>query len=566
MRPLDPALLRRAPALRAYLAALGVLGAASAGLILAQAVLLSAMITRAALGGAGQHELAGSLRFLLAVVAARALVAWLTARAGVRASAGARAQLRSALLAGALRRGPAWLAGERAGELALTATTGLDALDGYVTRYLPQLVLAVLVPVALLARVAWADPTSALTMGLTLPLIPVFMVLIGKTAQQRMQSQWALLGQLSGHFLDIVEGLPTLRVFGRARAQVEAVRRVTDRYRAETMSTLRIAFLSALVLELLATLSVALVAVSIGLRLVQGRLDLQTALLVLLLAPEVYLPLRQVGMAFHACADGLEAAARAMDIAVDEPDTALSTAASGTDPAASTATVRLPLPPHVRVCDLTVRYPGRDLPALTGVSFDVAAGAVVALTGPSGIGKSTVLAALLGFVPAAPGTVCVDGHHPAELDRAATAWVPQRPRLPGRTVAEVVRLGSESASDTVVRRALADVGADFVRRLDDEVGEDGIGLSTGQRRRLALARALLRVRSGARLVLLDEPSEGLDAEAEAAVRTLIGELAGSATVVLVTHSAALASIADRTVSLAVPAATRTQTHPTGVPA
>lgn len=559
MRPLDPALLRRAPALRAYLTALGVLGAASAGLILAQAVLLSSMIARAALGGAGQHELRGSLLALLAVVAARALVAWLTARAGVRASAGARAQLRSALLTGALHRGPAWLAGERPGELAVTATTGLDALDGYVTRYLPQLVLAVLVPVALLARVAWADPTSAVTMGLTLPLIPVFMVLIGTTAQQRMKSQWALLGRLSGHFLDIVEGLPTLRVFGRARAQVEAVRRVTDRYRAETMSTLRVAFLSALVLELLATLSVALVAVSIGLRLVQGRLDLQTALLVLLLAPEVYLPLRQVGMAFHACADGLEAAARAMDVAVDEPEAAPAVA-SGTESAGATATARLPRPPHVRVRDLTVCYPGRDLPALGSLSFDVAPGEVVALVGPSGAGKSTVLAALLGFVPTPPGAVCVDGHHPAELDRAATAWVPQRPRLPGRTVAEVVRLGSESASDAAVRRALADVGADFVRRLDEEVGEDGIGLSTGQRRRLALARALLRVRSGARLVLLDEPSEGLDAEAEAAVRTLIGELAGSATVVLVTHSAALASTADRTVPLAAPVATRAQTQ------
>ncbi len=314
MKPVDPAIVRRAPALRGYLATLGGLAVLSAALIVAQASLLAAAIAPVVVSDADLADRSGVLVALALVLAARAVVTWAGSRAGVRTSALVRAQLRAVLLQGALRRGPAWLARERPGELAVTATSGLDAMDGYVTRYLPQLVLASILPVFLLARVAFADLTAAAILAVTLPLIPVFMVLVGSAAQTRMRSQWALLGRLSGHFLDVVEGLPTLRVFHRAKAQVAVVRRVTDRYRRETMATLRIAFLSALVLELLATLSVALVAVSIGLRLVNGHLSLETALLVLLLAPEIYLPVRAVGMAFHASADGLEAATRAVSI------------------------------------------------------------------------------------------------------------------------------------------------------------------------------------------------------------------------------------------------------------
>ncbi|HSP36921.1 MAG TPA: thiol reductant ABC exporter subunit CydD [Frankiaceae bacterium] len=576
MKPVDAAVVRRAPALRGYLVHLGGLAVVSAVLIVAQASLLAAAIAPVVVSDAGLGQQSHVLLALAGVLAARVLIGWLGARAGVRASVKVRAELRSVLLAGALRRGPAWLANEKPGELAVAATSGLDALDGYVTRYLPQLVLATVLPVVLLARVAVADLTAATILAVTLPLIPVFMVLIGYSAQAKMQSQWVLLGRLSGHFLDIVEGLPTLRVFGRAKAQVEAVRRVTDRYRRETLATLRIAFLSALVLELLATLSVALVAVSIGLRLVQGHLDLATALLVLLLAPEIYLPLRAVGMAFHASADGLESATRAVSVAADADNVAAITGAGEPATMATTATAagKPAEPPAVSLHHVQFTYPGRTVPALDDVSLTISPGEMLALTGRSGAGKSTLFSVLLGFVRPDVGDVEVGGHSvpggdsvsdgdSVSRERPATAWVPQQPRLPGRTVAEVLRLGDPRAGDAQLRDALADVGADFVASLDDEVGSDGTRFSTGQRRRLALARALLHVRAGARLLLLDEPSEGLDPAAEAGVAELLEHLRGTATVLLVTHSTALARLADRRVELS-PAGARPTAGPRAV--
>ncbi|MGI5418377.1 thiol reductant ABC exporter subunit CydD [Actinomadura luteofluorescens] len=544
MKPLDPRLLRHARTTRPFLAASVLLGAATAGLIIAQATLLAGMLTRAFLHGASLGDLRTPLLLLLAVVLGRTLVAWLQEVAAHRSSAAVKSQLRGRLLAHALTLGPRWLSGERSGELATLATRGIDALDDYFSRYLPQLVLAMIVPVAVGARILLGDWLSAVTIAATLPLIPVFAILVGLTTRRRMDRQWRTLSLLSAHFLDVVAGLPTLKIFGRARAQADRIREITGRHRRATMSTLRIAFLSALVLEVLSTLSVALVAVSIGLRLVEGGLGLETALLVLILAPEAYLPLRQVGAQYHASVEGLTAAARIFEVLETPPPPA------GTRrdvPDTGRATLRLD--------GVTVTYPGRDVPALADFSLTVHPGETVALVGPSGAGKSTVLAVLLGFVRPDSGRVLVDWDDLADLSpdawRERIAWVPQRPHLFAGSVAANIRLGRPDASDAEVREAARAANAlGFVDALpsgfDTTLGDRGAGLSAGQRQRIALARAFLR---DAPLLLLDEPTSNLDTESEAAVLDAVHRLAESRTVILVAHRPALAAMADRTVPI-----------------
>ncbi|MBQ1160735.1 cysteine ABC transporter permease, partial [Streptomyces sp. A73] len=305
MKPVDPRLLRYARATRVFLIAAVALGLAGAGLVVAQAVLLADVIVGAYRHGEFER---GALLLLAAVSLARGLVSWLTELAAHRSGAAVKSQLRVRLLERATTLGPGFLTTQRTGELTTLATRGVDALDDYFARYLPQLGLAVVVPVAVLARIVTADWISAAIIVVTLPLIPVFMALIGWATQSRMDRQWKLLARLSGHFLDVVAGLPTLKVFGRAKAQADNIRTITADYRRATLRTLRLAFLSSFALELLATISVAIVAVSIGTRLVHGDLDLHTGLMVLILAPEAYLPLRQVGTHYHAAAEGLAAA------------------------------------------------------------------------------------------------------------------------------------------------------------------------------------------------------------------------------------------------------------------
>jgi thiol reductant ABC exporter CydD subunit len=540
VKPLDPRLLRHARTTRAYLALSVALGTATAGLIIAQATLLAGMISRAFRGGASLAALRTPVLLLLAVVAARALVVWAQEVAAHRSSAAVKSQLRGRLLDRAVRHGP--LPGARSGELATVVTRGIDALDGYFSRYLPQLVLAVVVPLAVGLRILLGDRLSALIVALTLPLIPVFAILVGLTTRARMDRQWRTLTRLAGHFLDVVAGLPTLKVFGRARAQARTIREVTDRHRRATMATLRVAFLSALVLELLATLSVALVAVSVGLRLVNGEIGLRTALLVLILAPEAYLPLRQVGAQYHASAEGLTAATRIFEVIetpVPEPGTR-------TD---------VPSRSAIRLEGVTVRHDERAVPALDDFSLTVRPGETLALTGPSGAGKSTLLAVLLGFARPGEGRVLVGGTDLAAFDpdawRAHVAWLPQRPYLIAGTVAANIRLGRAGATDADVRRAARAAGAlEFVsalpRGFETPIGEGGTGLSAGQRQRIALARVFLR---DAPLVLLDEPTANLDADSEAVVVEAIRHLATDRTVVLVAHRPALAALASRTVRI-----------------
>ncbi|UZI30063.1 thiol reductant ABC exporter subunit CydD [Streptomyces sp. VB1] len=541
MKPIDPRLLHYARATRLFLAAVVALGLVGALLVIAQAMLIAEIVVGGFEGGLTVTALRTPLLLLAAVALGRAFVAWLTELAAHRASAAVKSELRGRLLERAARLGPDWLSGQRTGSLVALATRGIDALDDYFARYLPQLGLAVVVPVAVLARIVTEDWVSAAIIVVTLPLIPLFMILIGWATQSRMDRQWQLLSRLSGHFLDVVAGLPTLKVFGRAKAQAESIRTITSDYRRATLRTLRIAFLSSFALELLATLSVALVAVTIGMRLVHGELDLYTGLVVLILAPEAYLPIRQVGAQYHAAAEGLSAA--------EEIFTVLETAprASGTED--------VPDALRLELADVTVRHEGRTGPSLDAASLTVEPGETVALVGPSGVGKSTLLHVLLGFAAPDEGRVRVGGRDLEDLDlerwRSRIAWVPQRPHLFADTIAENVRLARPDADDEAVLAALRDAGAyDFVAALPDgmrtALGEDGAGLSAGQRQRLALARAFLADRP---LLLLDEPTASLDGESEAGIVDAVRRLAAGRTVLLVVHRPALLAVADRVVAL-----------------
>lgn len=541
VKPIDPRLVRYARATRFFLAAVVGLGLVGAALVIAQAMLIAEIVVGGFEDGLTVTELRTPLLLLAAVAVGRALVAWLTELAAHRASAAVKSELRGRLLERAAQLGPGWLSGQRTGSLVALATRGVDALDDYFARYLPQLGLAVVVPVAVLARIVTEDWVSAAIIVVTLPLIPLFMILIGWATQSRMDRQWQLLSRLSGHFLDVVAGLPTLKVFGRAKAQAESIRTITSQYRRATLRTLRIAFLSSFALELLATLSVALVAVTIGMRLVHGELDLYTGLVVLILAPEAYLPIRQVGAQYHAAAEGLSAAEEIFAVLETEPR------AGGTEDVPDSTRLELE--------DVTVRHEGRTDPSLDAASLTVEPGETVALVGPSGVGKSTLLNVVLGFAVPDEGHVRVGGRDLAALDlerwRSRIAWVPQRPHLFAGTIAENVRLARPDADDEAVAAALREAGAyDFVAELPDGertlLGEDGAGLSAGQRQRLALARAFLADRP---LLLLDEPTASLDGETEAGIVEAVRRLAAGRTVLLVVHRPALLAVADRVVTL-----------------
>ena len=554
-RAVDRRLLRYAGAARAHLVLTVALGLVGTGLILAQTGLLARALAVAARGDTAA-SLSGTLAALLVVVVARAAVSYGGEVAALRAAATVKSQLRRALTIRSLRLGPVWLGGQRAGEITTLSTKGLDGLDSYFARYLPQLVLAVLVPIAVLARVAVADWISAVIIAVTLPLIPLFAVLVGWHTKAQTRKQWRLLATLGGHFLDVVEGLPTLKVFGRARVQEQVIAEVTEDYRAATMATLRVAFLSALVLELSAAVATALVAVEVGLRLLYGHVGYETALLVLLLTPEAFVPLRAVGAQFHASMEGVAAAGRVFEI--------LDTATPGEPQARRAATAACSASAdlrtqYIRLNGVTVAYPGRRRPALDGVSLTIAPGDRIVLTGPSGAGKSTLLALLLRFIAPAAGTIEL-GDDGAGGDLAATdirqwrtqiAWVPQQPYLFTGTAADNIALGQAGASRNAIGRAARLAGAaDFIEELpagyDTPLGERGLRLSAGQRQRIALARAFLR---DAPLLLLDEPAAHLDPAAARLIGTAIDTALPDRTVILVSHGRGWAGGGGRIINL-----------------
>ena len=541
--PLDPRLVRRARATLPFLAGLCVVGVATALLILAQAWLLSRGVSSVF----AAHHLDGVAMWcglLAAVFCGRACLAWLQESLAHRASASVKSQLRRDILQARLSRPTD--ATMPSGTLISLMTTGLDALDGYYSKYLPQLVLAVIVPAVLATAIGLNDLTSLVIVVVTIPLIPVFMALIGWRTEAAVAKRFKVATRLANHFADLVAGLPTLQVFGRARAQLEGLRRTEAANRSETMRTLRISFLSSFVLELLATLSVALVAVTVGFRVAAGGMDLRTSLFILILAPEVFLPVRQVGVLFHDAADGMAAA-----------EVSFGLIESGR-PTAPKSDVEIASPREVPVVisGLTHTYEGTDRAAPDGLSLRIEPGSVVALVGHSGGGKTTALSCVLGFIDPDSGSILVGDRELIGADesvwqswRRQLAYVPQVPAMMAGTVAENIRLGCSDTPEAMLRDALDRCGAAAIP-LNKRIDDDAEGLSAGERRRVALARALVRVEQAeAGLLVLDEPTAGLDADTEATVLEAVR--ASGASVLVVSHRRNIIAAADVVVDLEV---------------
>jgi ATP-binding cassette subfamily C protein CydD len=537
---LDRRLLAQARATRLALAlsvGLGLLGGVT---IVGQAFLLSRVVSQVFLQGAGLADVQPLLFALLALALVRAALTWgsevAAARVAIRVKGGLRRRLDAHLLA----LGPAYAHGERSGELATTAVEGIEALDAYFREYLPQLALAALVPLAVLLFVFPLDWVSGLVLLLTAPLIPLFMVLIGDTADALTRRQWTSLSRMSAHFLDVLQGLTTLKLLGRSREQVTTIARISGQFREATMGVLRVAFLSALVLELVATISTAVVAVQVGLRLLYGHLAFEQAFFVLLLAPEFYLPLRQLGARFHAGMEGVAAAERIYSILdFRSPSCDFKGAAPPLSPAP--------------ICfeDVHYAYDDGQRPALKGLSFELRPGETLALVGPSGAGKSTVAHLLLRFVEPDRGRIVVGDTPLADLPPAAwrerVAWVPQSPYLFHGSVADNIRVGRPEATLAEVEQAARLAHAhEFVAALpqgyDTPLGERGARLSGGEAQRIALARAFLK---DAPLLVLDEATAHLDPEVEDLVQAALARLLQGRTAILIAHRLNTVLRADR---------------------
>jgi len=544
--PLDRRLLREAPAIRRFLTGACGLAAISALLVIVWAELIGRIVDRVFLHGGDLASISRLLTALVAIAALRAAIGWALETSGQATSRQVRGRLRRRALERIFLARPAGLGDLRTGEVATTVTSGLDALDPYFSRFLPQLVLGAVVSPAILVWVAFRDPVSALIMAVTVPLIPLFGVLIGKAAEERTKRRLGTLSLMSAHFLDVVRGLATLRAYRRGRAQVEAIERTSEQFREETMGTLRIAFLSALALELASTMSIALIAAVIGIRLVNGSVELAPSFAVLVLAPELYLPLRSVAAQFHASADGLAAARRVFEL-VDLPAAVSIALRPLPAPDPSTATIRLR--------KIGFAYQGRAGPVFSDFDGEIRPGERLLLAGESGAGKTTLLSLLLRFIDPQEGRITVAGIDLRELDpdgwRRQIAWLPQQPRLLAGTIAEALRFGAPEAGERRLWAALEAAGCrELVAALPDaletRVGEGGLPLSAGELRRIALARALVRE---APLVILDEPTAHLDARTASQIRVALERLERNCTVVIASHDESLLPLADRTIAL-----------------
>ncbi len=551
MRPFDPRLLKYASATRGFIGASVVAGAITTLLIIIQAFAITDIVVPVFTEGATLGGVSGAVWVLALVVVARVVVAYVSERLAFKSAAAAKSQLRMGVVEHVIKLGPVWLSRNSSAELTQLATRGVDGLDAYFARYLPQLVLSVMVPLSVGLVILTQDLLAAVIVVVTVPLIPVFMILIGTYTQSRVERQWSTMAALSGHFVDVVAGMSTLKAFGRASAQAATVKEIGDRYRSTTMGVLRISFLSALWLEVLASLSVALVAVSIGLRLVEGTMTLHAGLLVLILVPEVYLPLRMVGTHFHAAAEGLGAARQMVEILEVDPPV------SGP---------RVDVPDLARAAiefeGVAVEYVGRDRAALADINFRINPGEITAIVGESGAGKSTVLSVLERFIDPSCGTIWIHDadclrvpvtEYDIDVWRSNVAWVGQSPTMVPATLAANVRLAHPSASDSEVTAALESVGlgdliAELPAGIGTSIGEGGRALSAGQSRRVALARAFAQPGG---LVLLDEPTAALDAQSEALVVQAVTELARTKTVVVVAHRSALIDVAHNVIEVSM---------------
>jgi ATP-binding cassette subfamily C protein CydD len=531
------------------------IGLASGGLLILQAWLLARTVDAVVFGQAMLQQVMPWLWGLLALFLVRAGLAWASEQAAFQAAVQVKLALREVLYLKVQQLGPAWLSGERSGDIVNTLSDGVEALEAYYARYLPAMSLMALVPLAILVFVFSHDWLAGVVMMVTAPLIPLFMILIGKGAEQRNQRQWRQLAWMSAHFLDVIQGLTTLRLFNASRREAQVIARISDDYRRGTMSVLRIAFLSSFVLEFFSTLSIAIVAVLIGFRLYWGEMDFMHGLFVLLLAPEFYLPLRNMGAQYHARMEAIGAAERIVEI-LDTP--VVETSGKLT----SVAGLRQA---DIRFEAVSFRYPdGRQ--AVQDIDLVIRPGETLALVGASGAGKTTLINLLMGFLQPQGGRIQVGGvplqDIAPEAWRGQLAWLPQRPQLFPGSITDNIRLGMPSAGREAVQRAaaLAQAG-DFIEALprgwDTRVGEAGQGLSGGQVQRIALARAFLR---DAPLVILDEPTANLDLDSEVRVHAAVRTLAAGRTLILIAHRLRTVREADRIIVLDDGRIVQTGTH------
>jgi ATP-binding cassette subfamily C protein CydD len=543
---LDRRLLRQARSARLDLILSVGLGLLAGIVLVGQARLLSLVISRVFLRGGRLADVQPQLVGFLVLSLVLAALVWGREVSANRVAGRVKLDLRERLVAHLLELGPAYARRERSGELANTLVEGIEALDAYFRQYLPQLALAALVPLTVLLFIFPRDWLSGLILLLTAPLIPLFMWLIGNAAEALTRRQWTALSRMNAHFLDVLQGLATLKVFGRSRDQIQAIAQISDRYRNTTMGVLRLSFLSALVLEMVATLSTAVVAVQIGLRLLYGGLLFEDALFILLLTPEFYVPLRMLGTRFHAGMAGVAAAQRIYEV--------LEAGASPGVEVGVEARVELrPAPSSFKLNlnNVSYAYYEERGAALRGLTLEMLPGEKVALVGPSGSGKSTVAYLLLRFIEPDQGEILVDGRPlrslPRDVWREQVAWVPQNPYLFHGTVAENIRLAQSGAiQDAVVRAARQAQAHTFIEALpqgyDTVIGEQGVRLSGGQAQRLALARAFLK---DAPLLILDEATANLDPEVEEMVQEVLGRLLVGRTALIIAHRLKTVQRADR---------------------
>jgi len=517
------------------------LGSLGGLVLVVQAVFISQIVAGVFLSGKTLDNVRPCLVALLGLSLVRAALTWGSEVTAREVAARVKHNLRQRLSRKLLTLGPAYLRGERSGELSHTVVEGTEALEAYFSQYLPQLAMAALVPLTILAFVLPIDPTSGLVLLLTAPLIPIFMVLIGDAASRLTQRQWTTLSRMSAHFLDVIQGLTTLKLLGASLAQAQTIARTDEQFRKITLSVLRLAFLSALVLELVATISTAVVAVEVGLRLLYGRLAFEQAFFVLLLAPEFYLPLRTLGARFHSGMAGVEAAKRIFEI-LDIP----AQPRRPSHPGHVLPDLRM----DIRFHDVHFAYDEGQRDALRGLSLHIPAGEKTALVGPSGAGKTTVTHLLLHFLRPDRGSISVDGNELQSLDpaswRARVAWVPQNPYLFNATVEENIRLARpHAAREEVVAAAEMAHAHDFIQALprgyDTSIGERGARLSGGQAQRLALARAFLK---DAPFLVLDEATANLDPETQVQLQESFARLMQGRTALIIAHRLGTVRAAD----------------------
>lgn len=521
-------------------------GIFSGGMTIAMAWLLTSVIDGVFLKQQTLAMVTPHLFGLLGLTIIKTLISWSGRVAGKAMTTRIKSRLRQQILSHLTRLGPQYVHGERTGELVNTLSDGLEKLDPWFSEYLPQMILAVVLPLIILIVVFPLDLLSGVVFMLTAPLIPIFMMLIGQMAEKKTQRQWKIMSWMSAHFLDVVQGLTTLKILGRSKAQIKNIQRITDEYRHATLSVLKIAFLSALVLELVGTISIAIVAVEVGLRLLYGKMAFQTALFILLLAPEYYQPLRELGARFHAGMSGVKAGERLLEILAS--------------PLPSSGTVSSTECPDrwrtpVAFSRVHYQYPRSEAPAVRDISFTLQPGTTTALVGATGAGKSTIASLLIGFRKPTSGNLTL-GEIPLsriapEKWRAGIAWVPQRPHLFHGTLRQNLLLARPNADAEEIDAAMRHSGleaviADLPHGLDTRLGEQGQGLSGGQAQRLAIARAFLK---DAPLLVLDEFTANLDIHTEAELLEALKRLQKNRTTLLIAHRLNTLRNADQVIVL-----------------